>query len=90
MPDSKTIGTRIKNLRESKHYSQEKLGELVGVSTSTISMYEIGERIPRDELKIKISRALGKSVNYIFLKNKVTKCDLRHYLKSYARNKYYQ
>lgn len=43
MPDSKTIGTRIKNLRESKHYSQEKLGELVGVSTSTISMYEIGK-----------------------------------------------
>lgn len=68
MPDSKTIGTRIKNLRESKHYSQEKLGELVGVSASTISMYEIGERIPRDELKIKISRALGKSVNYIFFK----------------------
>jgi transcriptional regulator with XRE-family HTH domain len=68
MPDSKTIGRRIKNLRESKHYSQEKLGELVGVSTSTICMYEIGERIPRDELKIKISSALGKSVNYIFFK----------------------
>ena len=41
MPDSKTIGTRIKNLRESKHYSQEKLGELVGVSTSTISMSKL-------------------------------------------------
>lgn len=68
MPDSKTIGKRIKELRESKKISQEKLGELVGVSPSTIGMYEIGKRIPRDELKIKISNVLGKSVNYIFFK----------------------
>lgn len=41
---------------------------MIGTATSTISMYESGERIPRDEIKVKIAMALGKSVNYIFYK----------------------
>lgn len=48
---------------------------MIGVAVSTICMYETGERSPRDEIKVKIANALGKSVNYIFLENDVTKCD---------------
>lgn len=68
MPNSEIVGKRIKELRESKKYSQETLANMIGTATSTISMYESGERIPRDEIKVKIAMALGKSVNYIFYK----------------------
>lgn len=68
MPNSEIVGKRIKELRESKKYSQETLANMIGTATSTISMYESGERIPRDEIKVKIATALGKSVNYIFYK----------------------
>lgn len=68
MPDEKTVGERIKTLREKKNYSQETLANLVGVAVSTICMYENGDRTPRDEIKVKISKALGKSVNYIFFR----------------------
>lgn len=68
MPDNKTVGDRIKALREKKNYSQETLAKMIGVAVSTISMYETGERSPRDEIKVKIANALGKSVNYIFFR----------------------
>lgn len=66
MPDSKTIGRRIKKLRESKNMSQEILANVINVSPSTISMYETGERIPRDETKIKIAKVFNVSVSSIF------------------------
>ena len=75
MPDNKTVGDRIKALREKKNYSQETLAKMIGVAVSTICMYETGERSPRDDIKVKIANALGKSVNYIFLENKVTNRD---------------
>lgn len=68
MPDNKTVGDRIKALREKKNYSQETLAKMIGVAVSTICMYETGERSPRDEIKVKIANALGKSVNYIFFR----------------------
>lgn len=66
MPNSKVIGKRIKKLRESMNISQEHLAKQLNVSPSTISMYEIGERIPRDETKIKIADMFGVSVSSIF------------------------
>lgn len=68
MPDNKTVGDRIKTLREKKNYSQETLAKMIGVAVSTTCMYETGERSPRDEIKVKIANALGKSVNYIFFR----------------------
>lgn len=36
------MGDRIRVLREAKGYTQEKLGELVGVSKSAVSQWELG------------------------------------------------
>ena len=69
MPNNKVVGERIKVLREKKKYSQETLASLIGVAVSTICMYETGERIPRDEIKVKLARELGKSVSYIFFRD---------------------
>ena len=62
--DSKKIGLRIKKYRGDK--SQEDLAKLVGVSQSTVAMWEIGERTPSDEAKIKLSDLFGVSVMDLF------------------------
>lgn len=66
MPDNKTIGKRIAQLREKKKLTQTQLAELLEVGPSTVRMWETGERIPRDEMKVKLSKLLGRSVKYIF------------------------
>ena len=66
MPDSKTIGERIKNLRKKNYMTQAQLADTIGIQQSAIAMYENGERIPRDEIKILLAKALGRSVNFIF------------------------
>ena len=60
------IGQRIKGLRLQKKMSMEQMAKTLGTSYSAISMYENGERIPRDEIKIKIAELFGVSVETIF------------------------
>ena len=47
----------------------------VGVSVSAISMYENGCRVPRDEVKVRLADFYNTTVQALFLKVKVTKCD---------------
>ena len=60
------IGQRIKGLRLQKEMSMEQMAKTLGTSYSAISMYENGERLPRDEIKIKIAELFGVSVETIF------------------------
>lgn len=46
--------------------TREEIAKKVGVSISAISMYENGERIPRDDIKIRIAKAYNKTVQEIF------------------------
>lgn len=46
--------------------SREEVAKAIGVSVSAISMYENGERIPRDDIKVKIAEYYKKSVEEIF------------------------
>lgn len=62
--DSVTIGERLVALRGSR--TQEEVANALGVSISAIGMYERGERIPRDEIKIKIAKYYKKSIQSIF------------------------
>ena len=64
MPNAKEVGIRLSQLRGD--ISREKLANDIGVSVSAISMYENGERIPRDAIKIKIAEYFGRSVQEIF------------------------
>lgn len=38
----------------------------VGISLSALTMYEIGQRVPRDEIKVKLAKYYGKSVQELF------------------------
>ena len=46
--------------------TQEELAADIGITKSAYAMYERGERIPRDEIKIKIASFFGKTVQEIF------------------------
>lgn len=64
MPTGKDIGGRLKILRGEK--SQKVVAEAIGVAVSTYAMYEIGQRIPRDETKKLIASYYKKSIKSIF------------------------
>ncbi|MBB5148617.1 helix-turn-helix transcriptional regulator [Ureibacillus thermosphaericus] len=58
------IGKKLTELRGNK--SREKVANDIGVSVSAWQMYENGQRIPRDEIKVKIASYFGKSIEEIF------------------------
>ena len=62
--DSVLIGKKLAELRGDK--TQEEVAKAIGISTSALSMYERGERIPRDSIKIEIAKYYKKSVQSIF------------------------
>lgn len=45
---------------------REEVAAEVGVSLSAITMYEIGERVPRDETKIKLAKLYNTTVQELF------------------------
>ena len=60
------IGQRIRSLREELGISREQFCNEVGITLSAVSMYENGQRIPRDEIKVKIARVLKTSIEALF------------------------
>lgn len=66
MSSATVIGQRIKTLREEKGITREAFCNAVGITLSALSMYENGQRIPRDEIKVKIARVLETSIEALF------------------------
>lgn len=66
MPSAIEVGRRIQSLRKKENLSQQKLADDLGVSVSTITMYENGMRTPRDEVKVKIAKRFNLTVEQIF------------------------
>ena len=46
--------------------SQEEVAKALGISVSALSMYEQGNRIPRDEVKIRMAEYYGISIESLF------------------------
>ena len=56
MPEDNKFAQRMRELRESKGLSQEKLAELIKVSVMTVRRWEWGQRVPRlEEIKQLVS-----------------------------------
>ena len=62
----KSVADRIKEARRECGLTQAQLAEQVGASESAIQMYEIGQRIPRDAMKMRIAEVLKKPVQDLF------------------------
>lgn len=64
MASAKEIGERLINLRGEQ--SREAIANAIGVSKSAISMYENGERVPRDDIKVRFAKYYNSTVQKIF------------------------
>ncbi|MBQ6687184.1 MAG: helix-turn-helix transcriptional regulator [Bacilli bacterium] len=58
-------GKRLKELRKAKNLSQTELGEILGVSKSSICCYENGTRNPALETIIDLMHLFGVSADYL-------------------------
>ena len=59
-----TIAERMVKARGTR--KREEVAAAVGLSLSAIAMYENGERIPRDETKIKLAKYYNTTVQKLF------------------------
>lgn len=66
--DAKAIGQRLVKLRGNR--TQKEVSQANGISLSAIGMYERGERIPRDEVKLSLAKYYNTTVQDIFFVEK--------------------
>lgn len=59
-----TVGQRLRELRGCR--TATGVAKELGISYSALLKYESDERVPRDEVKKKIAKYYGKSVQSIF------------------------
>ena len=64
----KTIGQKIKERRESRGWTREKLAvEIDGVSAQTIAAWERDQNVPRADALARLAKALGVSADSLLL-----------------------
>lgn len=64
MENNKSVGERLKAARGERTIDQ--VAKDNGISPSAVSMYENDQRVPRDEVKMRLSRYYGVSVEALF------------------------
>ena len=62
--DAISVGIKLKAMRGSR--LQAKVAADLGISKSAIAMYENGERVPKDDIKIAIAKYYGTTVGSLF------------------------
>ena len=72
--DAEQIGSRLRELRARSKESAREVAQAINTSESAILMYEAGNRIPRDEIKIRIAEHYCVPVESIFFPKKNTTC----------------
>ena len=63
MIDVRKIGQRLTELRGLR--SREEVARSLGVSTSALAMYELGYRMPKDDVKIKLAEFYDVSLDFL-------------------------
>lgn len=54
----------LKRLRGEK--SRKEVAEAIGITERALKSYELGDRVPRDDVKQRIANYYGMSVTYLF------------------------
>lgn len=81
MPEFKDM---LKYFRMREHLSQNELAEKLGVSSSTISMYEVGKREPDFEMEEKIADFFNTDLNT--LRGRDVESNSEYYLNEESRD----
>lgn len=69
------IGRKLRELRGDQNI--ETVASSLEISQSALRMYERGERIPRDQVKVKLSRFYGVPVEQIFSPIEHNMCSIK-------------
>lgn len=59
------LGSNIRKLREKYELTQIEFSKILNISNTTLSQYESGNRIPNDEIKLKIADYFKVSLDYL-------------------------
>ena len=62
--DKTVMAKKLKALRGKR--TQVEVAEAVGITPSAYAMYESGQRIPRDDTKVKLAKYFNKRIKFIF------------------------
>jgi len=62
--DKKEIARRLVEARGQR--SQQEVADAIGISRSALAMYELGLRIPRDEIKMKLAQLYEIPIQDLF------------------------
>lgn len=69
MKTAKEIGQDLVRLRGAK--TRTEVAEAIGISSSAMQMYENGERMPRDEIKVALANYYDTTVGALFFNEEV-------------------
>lgn len=64
MENNQIIAERLVAARGDR--TRQEVANAVGISLSALSMYENGQRVPRDEIKMALANYYGKTVQELF------------------------
>lgn len=70
------FGARLKELRTQAGLTQQQLGELLGVTKSVISYYELQERTPSPDVLIKLAGVFHVTTDYLLGLEKAETLDI--------------
>ena len=63
-------GSTLRELRLMRGLTQEKIAKDLRITKSSWAMYERGERVPRDEIKVKMAVYFNTSVEELFYRHR--------------------
>lgn len=63
--DAKEIGRKLRELR-GVFRTQDEVAKAIGIDRSVLSLYENGERIPTDRVKLALAEYYGVTVGALF------------------------
>lgn len=63
--DLSTVGYQIQSLRKTKGYTQNQLGDLVGVSFQAVSKWERGETLPDIGTFMTLAEVLDTTIDHL-------------------------
>lgn len=81
-----SVGSRVKELRESKGMSRSELADRIGVTIGAISNYENEVSFPKEPILFRLMGVLGCDANYLFqdsinipsMKNNISIAEYEH------------
>lgn len=79
-----TVKNRIAELRQSRHYTQDEMAAMLGISRAALSHYEKGRREPDYATLIKIADLFQVSLDYIMCRTDDPRMHLSDEVRAFA------